>query len=50
MYADKFDHTFIVSPSYAKMGLELDDEQDNATTHFSLEWIFDRIDMVNEEQ
>ena len=38
----------MVSPSYAKMGLDL--KQDNCQTRFSLGWIFKRIEEINGEQ
>ena len=41
MYAGKFEEVLMISPSYAKMGLELKD--DNVRTKFSLDWIFDRL-------
>jgi hypothetical protein len=47
MYFKKFDDVFIVSPSHAKMGIKVRNE--NTTQRFSLDWIFKHIDKINEE-
>lgn len=47
MYHHKFDHVLLVSPSYAKMGVSV--KPQNSTTKFNLDWIFNRIDDINEE-
>ena len=48
MYYRKFDDVFIVSPSHAKMGINVKPE--NATTQFSLDWLFDKFATLNEKQ
>lgn len=48
MYYKKFDDVFIISPSHAKMGLKVKNE--NTTAKFSLDWLFKKIDKINEEQ
>ena len=48
MYYKKFDDVFLVSPSHAKTGLKI--KQENCTLRFSLDWIFKHIDKINEEQ
>lgn len=41
MYKGKFDEVIIVSPSYAKMDIDIDPKY--ASPVFSLDWIFDHI-------
>lgn len=48
MYYRKFDDIFIVSPSHAKMGLKV--KQDNTTAKFSLDWLFNKFAKINEDQ
>lgn len=48
MYNKKFDDILLVSPSYSKMDLNIPHE--NSSTRFSLDWIFDKLDMINEDQ
>lgn len=47
MYNKKFDDVFIVSPSHSKMGIKT--KKDHTTASFSLDWIFEKIDEINEE-
>lgn len=48
MYYKKFDEVVLVSPSYAKMGIKIKEE--NVRTKFSLDWIFQRLDTFNQKQ
>ena len=48
MYAGKFDYVFIVSPSYAKMRLRI--KKSRLAADYSLDWIYDKIDKINEIQ
>lgn len=47
MYYKKFDDVFLISPSHAKMGLKMKPE--NTTQRFSLDWLFKKFDLINEE-
>ena len=38
----------MVSPSHAKMGIKI--KADNCTTRFSLDWIFNKFESINQEQ
>lgn len=49
MYRGKFDYIFVVSPSHSKMGLDNMVKRENRTEEFSLEWIFKRIEHVNDK-
>ena len=49
MYTGKFTHVFVVSPSAHKMELEKLKEE-NINDSFDLDWIFDKIDQVNNEE
>lgn len=48
MYHKKFDEVLLISPSYAKMGLKIKEE--NVRSKFSIEWIFEKIQAINEKQ
>jgi septin family protein len=48
MYYKKFDHVILVSPSHAKMDLKL--KKENVASSFSLDWLFKKIDEINEKQ
>lgn len=48
MYHRKFDDVFIVSPSHAKMGINVKPE--NTTASFSLDWLFHKFETINEKQ
>lgn len=48
MYYRKFDDVLLVSPSHAKMGLKVKNE--NTSAHFDLDWIFSKFDKINEDQ
>ena len=48
MYHHKFDEVLLVSPSHAKMGIKV--KVENTTSKFSLDWIFDRFNKINEKQ
>lgn len=48
MYSEKFNEILLVSPSYAKMDLNV--RAESATTRFSLDWIFDKLEVINEDQ
>lgn len=47
MYYRKFDDVFMVSPSHAKMGIKV--KQDNTTSTFSLDWLFKKFHDINEQ-
>ena len=47
MYHKKFDDVLLVSPSHAKMGVKV--KMENVTSQFSLDWLFDRFEKINEE-
>jgi hypothetical protein len=47
MYHQKFDEVILISPSYAKMGIHLKEE--NTSSKFSLDWIFDRFESINDK-
>jgi len=47
MYHKKFDEVVLVSPSYAKMGIKIKEE--NTTSKFSLDWLFGRLDAINDK-
>jgi hypothetical protein len=48
MYYRKFDDVLLVSPSHAKMGISV--KKDNIESKFSLDWLFEKFDKINEEQ
>lgn len=48
MYHKKFDEVIQVSPSYAKMDIKI--RQENVKSKFNLDWIYKRIELINEEQ
>jgi len=48
MYHRKFDDVLLVSPSHAKMGIRV--KQENVTPKFDLDWIFDKFDKINRDQ
>ena len=48
MYYKKFDEVLMVSPSHAKMDVHIKEE--NVTGKFSLEWLFEKFDKINEKQ
>lgn len=48
LYRKRFDYVYLVSPSYAKMGIKIPDSHMTGT--FDLPWVFERIALVNEKQ
>jgi len=46
-YFHKFDKIFIVSPSYQKLSINVDER--NKIGKFSLDWIFNKIDSLNRD-
>lgn len=48
MYHKKFDDVFIISPSHAKMGIKT--KKDNTNAQFNLDWIFNKIEEINDDQ
>lgn len=46
MYHKKFDQVILVSPSYAKMDIKV--RQENVKSKFNLDWIFQRIESINQ--
>ena len=46
-YNGEFSDVFVVSPSYTKM--ELDLPPDNMTSDFSINWLYDKFNMVAKE-
>lgn len=48
MYYRKFDDVLLVSPSHQKMGLKV--KKSNVTDIFSLDWLFDKFNRINELQ
>jgi hypothetical protein len=46
MYYRKFDDILLISPSHAKMGVKI--KQDNITARFSLDWLFKKFEEINE--
>jgi uridine kinase len=48
MYYRKFDDVLLVSPSHAKMGVKVKNE--NTTANFDLDWIFEKLEKLNQDQ
>lgn len=48
MYGHKFNDVLLISPSHAKMGISV--RKENITDEFSLDWLFQKFDVMNEEQ
>ena len=38
----------MISPSHAKMGIKI--KADNCTTRFSLDWLFNKFNTINDDQ
>lgn len=50
MYKDKFNRTLLISPSHEKFGLDKEIVAEDRTASFSLDWIFAKLEEINEEQ
>lgn len=46
-YYKKFDKIYIISPSFQKLSINVPDQ--NKTAQFDLDWIFEKIDDVNQQ-